>query len=261
LCAFLAGSTSRTAINNHFALQNNITDLTNKLFAQNNFAFIIGNVIGVIISINFSLTFNFAFGSIIFFSTLHLITAHLSVKSITLHGLNLQRAYYLGVEYLNSKTILDPIVVRNKETLIFRKLNFLHFCNFPLEKIIYTEKNVQYIDSLINLFEEFKFLIYVKYSYSYTMKRWKYKIYSFLRLDAENSDIFISFIYSISLYNKLNEHTNINTDNILNIISENLKTLRTINKTELIKEIKEKGWETDFKLLENKYMRYHVLYK
>jgi hypothetical protein len=136
LSAFIANSSSRTGINNHFCKENNITDLSNKHLAQNNLSFMIGSLIGFGISTCISIKFTHVFPILIFLSVFHLISSHISCKEIYLTDMNPQRAYYVAIKYIKSNSVFDPVTVNQKEELFFNKLKLLRFCNYPLDNII-----------------------------------------------------------------------------------------------------------------------------
>jgi hypothetical protein len=201
-------------------------------------------------------------------STLHLTFAHLSNRNINLLDLNLQRAYYIVQEFLKEKIILDPTVINQRESVIFNKLNFLSFCEHPIEKVINKEKYDSHLDDLISLFKDMKYITFVDKKYSYIKRKYEFKLYTYLRLDAENMDILMAFIYSISLHEMINENfgkvniylkTNDMNKSILELIETNHTKINQINKNDLAKQLREKGWNINFRLLENKYMRYHMI--
>jgi len=206
--------------------------------------------------------------TVLIISTLHLTFAHLSNRNINLLDLNLQRAYYLVKEYLKENIILDPTVISQRESLIFNKLNFLSFCEHSIEKVINKKKYDRHLDDFISLFKDMKYITFVDKKYSYIKRKYEFKLYTYLRLDAENMDILMAFIYSISLHEMINDkfgkiNTNIKindiNESILELIQNNHTKINKINKNNLSNQLRDKGWNVNFRLLEDKYMRYHMI--
>jgi hypothetical protein len=48
---------------------------------------------------------------------------------------------------------------------------------------------------------------------------------------------------------------------IIEILKENMLFIEKIEKKSFFDEIKLKGWSSNFSILEEKYCRYHILYK
>ncbi len=260
LSAFIANSSSRTGINNHFCKENNITDLSNKHLAQNNFSFLIGSAIGLGISTCISMKFAQVFPVLLFLSIFHFVYAQISCQQIFLSDMNPQRAFYISMNYIKNEILLDPRTVNQKEKLLFSKLNFLKFCSYPLENIIKREKNNLFMDQVLLLFKDHKFLAYVDPHKTLIMRRNKHKVYTFVRVDAESIDIFLAFLFSIRLHESI-KNRKFTDDKLLSNIKENLEWVTKIDKKHLAHQLKEKGWDSNFHLLEEKYMRYQMLFK
>jgi hypothetical protein len=263
MCAFVSNSTTRTGIHNHFCKEKNITDLQNKFVAQNNLSFVIGNLVGIGISLMFEFTTYFVFTTIATLSAFHTISSLRSNGQVYLLDFNFIRAYYLCKEIIENKTVIDPLSVNKKESSWFLKIKYIHFCNSPFESIFNMEKRIDYMDKLFNIFHEHKFFTYVKACYSAFKMKVKYHIYTFLRVDAENNDIFLAFLFTIKLHLELNcpvigknDDTN---DKIINNIQDNLIYMDTMDKKDIFHQMREKGYDMNFNLLEEKYIRYQIL--
>ncbi len=177
--------------------------------------------------------------------------------------MNSQRAYYVVKEYFTTGKLLDVEEVSKREKFIFRKLKFLKFCNYPLEKIIggkSVNKNTEYLLKVLNSYKDFKYMSYVEKKYDYIKGGYKFSLYTFLRVDAERIDIFMAFLFSVRLYDYLSnggyDKNNIE-DMIIEAIKTNLEWIKKIDKKEMIRRLKENNWDiASFSLLEEKFQRY-----
>lgn len=268
MCGWTCSLATRIGINNHFCKDNNITDLSNKYFAQNNLALISGNLIGFLLSLSIPLPYNFftVFSVIGTLTVFHIYASFKHVKHVVFNELNNQRAYYVAIEYLFTKEIFTPEEVSRKESIFFNQTNYLNFCNTNLDVLFNKEKNNYILYEITDIFKNEKFLTYVKIKkkkFNVFHKKNDIKIYTFLRLDANHIDIFIAYLYSIDLYLHLRASLDSNKDekNLLNIMKENLENIKNINTQSLLDAFKKKGWETNFGMLEEKYMRYQLIAK
>lgn len=219
----------------------------------------IGSLTGFFLSLSISMSFNVVFPILIFISTFHLISAHVSCHKILLNDLNTQRAYYIAKSCLENNKILEVLEVNKMEKMFFNDLKCVKFCNYPLDKLLSKEKNNIYINDILNVFEDQKFLVYVQLKRS-ILGTYKYKIFTFLRVDAANEDKLIAFLYSVKLNDLLNKNK-LNQDEILIELKENLEFFSNLNIKDLMHSLKNKGWDTNFHLLEEKYQRYQMLFK
>ncbi len=187
-----------------------------------------------------------------------MISSHISCKKIFLAEMNPQRAYIVIQEYLKSRTILDEITTNKKEKFLFNKLSYLKFCNYPFDKLINKYNNDDYLNDILNCFSREHFFCYVHVKVS----KWnlnKIKIYTFMKLDGEQIDIFLAFIFSVKLYESLKNKSNLSENVIICEIKRDLNWLGKINKIDLSKKLKEQGWVINFNLLEEKYERVQIL--
>jgi hypothetical protein len=53
----------------------------------------------------------------------------------------------------------------------------------------------------------------------------------------------------------------LNNNDIIKAIKENLEFIEEINNKEIIEEMRNLGWIINFSILEEKYCRYHIIYK
>ena len=200
--ALSATGTARFGLLNTFAKNGNVTDLLNKWNNQNNLAFFLGNMIGLCFSFVLPKSFPFIFGSIIVLTAIHLKSSHISVfKTIKLKDYNLQRAYYQVRHYLKFQVLADLDTINFKERVIFRDLKYLKFSNYPIEKLL--KNNEKETLAHMNIFKNHKFCVIVKKN-----SLGKYRIFVYMRLDAENIDIFIGLLYSVRLYDIISQKKN-----------------------------------------------------
>lgn len=253
---------SRTAIIENYCKDNNIVDLTNKFVIQNNISMFIGNIIGFTISLIIPLnSFAPTFGVITVLSVYNIYAALKSVSYIDFIYFNLQRACIFCEEYINNKNVLSPEEVSKREKMIYKKHNKIHFCRKSPEIILHTD-NQLYIVQLFELFRDLNFFVYVKKKFNIFKMRYDYKIYTFLRVNAENNDVFSAFLFSVRLSNRLADfkRKNVSYDTIVDIIEENVEYCSKVDK-KLLDKMKSAGWNLNFSYLEENYARYHMLYK
>jgi hypothetical protein len=155
--------------------------------------------------------------------------------------------------------MLTPQEVNKKERMIFNKLNSVYFSEYSLDHIIRNEKNGEYIVQLFEIFQDKKFFCYIKKSFSLRRMKYTYKIYICLRVDADNHDLFLSYLLAIKL--KILMVGDIKNEKIVMIINENMNYILSLEKKTFFEEIKLKGWSTHFSILEERYCRYHLLFK
>jgi hypothetical protein len=269
--------TTRIGISNHFCKENNITDLTNKYIAQSNLAFIIGNLTGLFISINLPQPYSFPliFSVVMGFTLLHILSGYKSVEQVSLNTLNFQRAYLLGNEILETHKIISPEMILKKESLFFKNDGHIKFCNFPMEYLLKSEKNIKLANNLFDMFKEYPFFCFVKIKKHYTPKKLfrrrnksekMYRIYTYMKLEAENGDILLAFLFTLQLSKFLElltkaSKTDITEDKIIELIQNTQEQINKINKTQMLHDLRTQGWNTNFHSLETEYMRYHLLIK
>jgi hypothetical protein len=246
--ALSAASTARLGLLNTFAKNGNVTDLMNTWNNQNNLAFFIGNLIGLCLSFIMPKSFPVIFGSILLMTVFHLRGTYISVfKTIKMKDYNLQRAYFQARHYMKHRTIASLEDINFKERIFFSNLKYLYFSNYPLEKLL--KKNQKETLAHFDIFENEKFTVSVQKKYF-----GGYKMFVYMRSDAENIDIFFALLYSIRLHDIL-----INYVDIITAMKDNLKYIHEIDKTKLVLAMKNLEWDTVFSKVEEKYMRYQVV--
>ncbi len=267
LTSLASANLSRTIILNNFSVSQNVSDITNKYSLQQNIAIFIGNVLGFGLSIIIPHTFGYTFSLIGLLAILNLKISINSLKFVKLIDLNFQRTVLICLEYINSgnKKILSPQEMVQREKIIFRKFKGLKFCYCSPEIILKSEK-LGYIIRIIDIFKEKNFIVYVKKKkfLGFIGSR-KCKIYTFLKVNADNNDIFLAFLLSVKidlmLYNSKKNPFGLNYKDISAIIEEANIWLDEIDKKFLFNEMKNIGWNMNFSCLEEKFYRYHMLIK
>jgi hypothetical protein len=245
-----------------------VTDLTNKATTQQNLSmligkfsiYLLGNLIGFAISLLFPQSFPFVFSTISLITIYHLYTGIKSANSIIFEEFNLQRFYIFCEEYLDNKNILSPLQVYRKESMYFRGMKHIWFCKKSLDFVLKnsSERENQYLIDLLTLFRNERFFCYVVKYFSIQEVSFKYKIFISQRVDSDCSDILLSFLFAVRLDRMLNK---LNNNEIVKTIKENLKFIEEINIKEIIEEMRNLGWIINFSILEEKYCRYHIIYK
>lgn len=190
-----------------------------------------------------------------------------SLKYIKLSELNFQRAALLCLEFINSgnKKVLSPEEIVSREAIVFSKLNGLNFCQSSPEIILKSEKT-GYIIRIIDIFKEKNFIVYVKKrKFLGLVGLRKFNIYTFLKVNADNNDIFLAFLLSVKINLMLQETKKstiaINYKDISAIIEKATLWLEELDKKHLFNEMKNLGWNMNFSGLEEKFYRYHMLIK
>ena len=259
---------TRAGIIQHFSVDNNVTDLTNKATTQHNLsillgiinAYYIGNIIGFGVSMLLPSNFSYIFGFISAMTIYHLYTGIKSVNSIILDEFNIQRMYILCDEFIKNKKVISPNQVYLKEKMIFRDVRNIHFCQKTLEFLIVNEGNDdEYLMDLIRIYKNQKFFCYAVKRFNICKLSYYYELNVSLRIDSDNSDIFLAFLYAVELNQVLIE--TMDFKNIIFKMEETLKYIDEIKVKEVVEEMKLLGWMTNFSILEEKYCRYQILYK
>ena len=192
-------------------------------------------------------------------SAYNLITSKKSVERIILDDFSPQRMYYFCEEYIKNKNLMTPHEINTKDKMIFNKLDSLYISEYSLDYVIKKENNSEYLIELFDIFHDKKFFCYVRRYWSFSKMKMDYKIYICLRVDSDNYDLFMAHLFAIRLKFLLKESYKINM--ILEILKENMSFVEKIEKKSFFDEIKLKGWSSNFSILEEKYCRYHILYK
>lgn len=263
LTSLSCSNISRTIILNDFARYGNISDITNKYMIHQNISTFIGNVFGFIVSLCLPQTFIHTFGFIFCLSALNIYISYRGLKYIELNEFNFQRAMIFSQEYITNKLkILSPSEVCLKEKVFLQKMKNIKFCKVSPEIILNSDKT-GYIIRLIDIFKDRKFFIYVKKK---GLLRFfglnRFEIYSFLKINADNNDIFMAFLLSIKINLLLKEKKRLLFyKDISSIIEEANLWLNEINEEELFSEIKKSGWNSNFNSLEENFSRYQILIK
>lgn len=180
-----------------------------------------------------------------------------SMRCIILDDFNPQRLYYFCEEYIKNNNMLTPIEINKKERMFFRKLNLISFSEHSLDYIIKNENDGDYIVELFEIFKDKRYFCYVKKYYSCSKLSYDYKIFVCLRVDADNHDLFLSYFLAIKL--KIILKISNKLQDIIETIKQNLNDFH--EKKTFFEELKLKGWSTNFSILEERYCRYHILYK
>jgi hypothetical protein len=241
---------SRTIIMEHFSI-NNMTDLTNKYGLQFNIALFTGNILGLIISLSVTPCFVNTFSIISATAFFNLIMTYRSLKYLILTEFNFQRLAIFCEEYINTTNILTPQEVAKKERLFYNKYKNIHFCSETPDYIVKTDNHTKAVN-LIDLFRDRNFFV--------TFRRrtiGKYNFFTNLSVNADNNDIFIAFLFTIRLAH-LYEKTK---ESILKCYEENLSYIDSLDRKQMFEKMKLVGWNLQFGLMEEKYARYHMLFK
>jgi hypothetical protein len=172
--------------------------------------------------------------------------------------MNPQRAYIVIQEYLKSQSIPHISTANRKEKFLFFNLSYLKFCNYPFDKLVNKYNNDQYLSDILNCFSSEHFFCYVHVNDSVWDLN-KIKIYTFMKLDGEQIDIFFAFLYSVKLYESLKNKSSLNHDVIISEMRKDINWLREINKQDFLKKLQEQGWITNFNLLEEMYERVQII--
>lgn len=248
---------SRITILEHYSKNNNIVDVSNKGGIQHNIALLTGNLLGFGISMiipmnNFALTFSL----LSLLSVLKISLGYKGTRKINFDEFNFQRTCLVTEEYINSKTILSPLETSAKEKLLFRRYSKLYFCTHSPEMILKLDNN-PYVLKLFDIFKDKSYFILIFPSHT------RYRIYSFLKVNAENNDIFISFLLSIKIYSllKQNKQKNLTYDDLASLIASSIAYVDCIDKKTLFEKMKLVGWSLNFTHLEQEYSRLHMLFK
>ena len=256
---------SRTTIIEHFCRQHNIVDLANKYGIQHNIAILTGNLIGFFCSLIFPLnnfTPTFTFLSLI--SLLNIYTAFKSVTYFTMSDFNFQRMSLFCEEYLNSGSIISPEEVKRKEKIFYTNTKNMYFANVSPEFIIKND-NQLFIIHLFDIIKDKNYFVIPQKRFSFKNMKNVYRIYTFLRLNADNNDIFFAFMYSIRLNMLLNglkgNMKNSTNDDVIGLMIKNITFIDDIDKKTIFDKMKTSGWILNFGVLEEKYNRYHMLFK
>lgn len=267
LTSLASANLSRTIILNNFSVSHNVSDITNKYSLQQNIAIFVGNLLGFGVSILIPQTFGYTFSLLSLLAVLNMKISITSLKYIKLSELNFQRAALLCLEFINSgnKKVLSPEEIVSREAIVFSKLNGLNFCQSSPEIILKSEKT-GYIIRIIDIFKEKNFIVYVKKrKFLGLVGLRKFNIYTFLKVNADNNDIFLAFLLSVKINLMLQETKKstiaINYKDISAIIEKATLWLEELDKKHLFNEMKNLGWNMNFSGLEEKFYRYHMLIK
>jgi hypothetical protein len=219
----------------------------------------LGNLLGFAISYYIKPNTIATFGIVGLLTAYNLVTSKYSVNSIALDDFNPQRIFYFCEEYIHNKIMLTPHEISKKEKMIFNKLKNISFTEHSLDFFINRERNAEYVVDLFEIFSDKRYFCYVKKFFSVSKLRMDYQIYMSLRVDADNNDLFLAYLFAIKLMNLLNNETK--QKDIIKLIKENIIFIQNLEKKVMFEEIKLKGWSSNFSILEERYCRYHILYK
>eukprot|EP01134_Creolimax_fragrantissima_P008244 CFRG8244T1 len=115
--AWMAGGSTRSAFNVSFARTNNIADITAKATAQTITASLIGHVIGVGICSQIGQSLEYAMGTCLIVSGVHLWSAYQCVRGIPLSTLNPSRLQLLTDRFLKSNSKYSLIKENSTKSL------------------------------------------------------------------------------------------------------------------------------------------------
>jgi hypothetical protein len=264
LTSLSSSNLSRTIILNHFAKQGNISDITNKYSIQQNIAVFTGNLLGFMISFILPHTFTYTFSFITILAILNLHISYKSLKFIELNEFNLQRATIFADEYIRSegKNILSCSEICQRERVFFKKMKNIKFCRKSPEIILKSEKT-GYIIRLIDIFKDKNYIIYVKKRDILGLLGLnKFEIYTFLKINADNDDIFLAFLLSVKIDILLREWKGrLNYKDVSKIIEKANIWVNEIDEKKLFTEMKKNELNLNFSSLEENFMRYQMLIK
>jgi len=265
LISLSANQISRTAITAHFSKNNNVVDLSNKYGLQHNISILVGNLIGFFCSFIFPInnfTPTFCFLSLI--SLINIYTVFKSVSSFTLSDFNFQKMCIFCEEYVNTGTVISTEEVKKKEKIFYRNNKNIYFCNTSPEHIIKIDHQL-FIIHLFDMFKDRNYFVMPQKRFCLGTMSSVYRIYTFLRLNADNNDIFFAFLYTIRLNILLSEKKGhikkISYEEIIETMNKNQIYIDEIDKKALIEKMKSAGWVMNFGVLEEKYSRYHMMFK
>jgi hypothetical protein len=267
LTSLASANLSRTIILNNYSVSHNVSDITNKYSLQQNIAIFIGNLLGFGLSILIPQTFGYTFSLLSFLAVLNMKISIKSLQYVKLNDLNFQRSVLFCLEYINSgnKKVLSPDEIVNKEKIYFSKLNGLNFCQSSPEIILKSEKT-GYIIRIIDIFKDKNFIVYLKKRKLLGLVGLrKFNTYTFLKVNADNNDIFLAFLLSVKINLLLQETKKssiaINYKDISAITEKANSWLEELDKKNLFNEMKNLGWNMNFSGLEERFYRYHMLIK
>lgn len=265
LTSLASANISRTIILNSYTVSHNISDITNRYSLQQNIGIFVGNILGFGISFIIPHTFFYTFSLLTFLAVLNIKVSVNSLKYIKLPELNFQRAIIFCLEYVQSgcKKVICPEEMLNKESILFKGFSNIKFCHSSPEIILNCQKT-GYVVRIIDIFKGKNFIIYVKKRKILGLLGLKkFDIYTFLKVNADNNDIFLAFLLSVKINLMLEEQKalNVNYKVISNIVEKATIWLDEIDKKHLFNDMKNAGWNLNFNILEEKFYRYHMLIK
>lgn len=228
-------------------------DVSNKYNLQNNIALLTGNLVGLCFSLLLPHSFTPTFLLLLSISCYSMFASYRCIKYIIINEFNFQRLSVFCENYINDGKLLSPDEISNKERLVYNKYNCISFCTESPEMILKYD-NYDYLVKLIDLFRDRNYFVYI-----HKKKLSGYKVYTFLRVSADNNDIFFAFLFTIRMKMMLSK--NASDEDILKTMEKNILFTDEIDKKMLFEKMKTLGWALNFNTLEENYVRYHMLFK
>lgn len=256
---------SRTSILESVCKNNNMVEVSNKFNLQSNISLLVGNLIGFCLSLIvpikvFVPTFSLLCALALFYN----YSAVRSLSYISFNTFNFDRLTIFFEEYINTKKILSPEEVASMEKLYYHKYKNINFCNKSADLLLKHENNNFQI-SLFDIFKDKNYFITVNKKFSITKLKNVFYINNFLKVNADNNDIFLSFLASFRLYNQILERINTGKaptyNDLIPMIENNVQFIEEIDKKVLFEKMKTLNWNMNFSNLEEKYSRFHMMIK
>ena len=86
-----------------------------------------------------------------------------------------------------------------------------------------------------------------------------------LKIDADNQDIFLAFLYAFKIKYMLAQQSNLtdfdNQESLFLLKETCLQYINNLDLKMIIEQMKNYGWIFDLSALEAKYLRYHMVFK
>lgn len=221
-------------------------------------------MLGFIISLVIPHTFTYTFSLITCLSVLNLHISYKSLKYIELNEFNFQRAVIFSKEFVftEGKVKLSPSEICAKEKVFFYTMKNIKFCKISPEIILKSDKT-GFIIRLIDIFKDKNYIVYVK-------KRDilgffginRFEVFTFLKVNADNEDIFLAFLLSVKINILLKEwRGRLSYKDVSKLIEKANLWVDELNEEELFSAMKKSGWNLNFSPLEENFMRYQMLIK
>ena len=244
----------RTGILQHFSKDRNIINISFKTVNQVSAAMVLGNLIGLTISLLVPFENKLLYSSAII-GSLSFVCLYYTFKSyniIVLEEFNCQRMKIFCQHYLKNNTVLTPFEVSKHESIFFKEKN-IHFCKLSLERFIETKQ----FQTVYSLYRQQNFICMPVKKYSLFSRSYRYEIHTFLNIKANNIEILKAFFFTY-LLNQALEHSN--EAECSTTIKSLLVEIDSIDFEAIVKSMKLSNWKTNFEKLEENYNRYDIVY-